>query len=258
MSISISSTTKNKKSFSLALDALSAFSKNEDNNLSSTTDSSSSSSTLLAVPLVTVLPIKRVSSSNNFNNILDNKQISITISSNMSSTESSDSEDSDTGSFSSSNINKTTPQPISMKKRRIDDNEIQLDSIQYCIPSEAFTTLKCRFHKCNDISTKNAPFCSKHIGIKTCSFAGCNKCAQGSTKLCISHGGGRRCKVNGCLKGARDRNFCANHGGGKRCQETGCNKSAVGGTDMCTSHGGGKKCSQFPPPHPCHFYCGVF
>lgn len=241
MSTSVPSTTSisEKKSFSLALNALTAFSKNE----------VKETSTLSTIPLVTVLPLKRVLSSNNFSNILEDKQISVTISSHMSSTESSDSEDSDAGSISSASAGAGTAihkiQPFSIKRRRI-VQETPLNSIPYCIPSEeslTFSAAKCRFHKCNEVSTKNAPFCARHTGIKTCSFSGCNKCAQGSTNFCISHGGGRRCKVDGCLKGARDRNFCANHGGGKRCKETGCNKSAVGGTNMCTSHGGGKKCN---------------
>jgi hypothetical protein len=207
------------------------------------------------------LPIKRVFSNNGFNTSIQAKQ-SVTFSSRMS-----DSEDSDFGGNANdlsimghltksingaALIKAVAPSSVSNKKRRI-ENDIQFRALPYCVPvvvpivpvvpSPEVPPMKCQFHKCNDLSTKNTPFCGRHIGIKQCAFSGCNKCAQGSTKFCISHGGGRRCKVLGCLKGARDRNFCANHGGGRRCHIESCAKSAVGGSDSCTLHGGGKKCT---------------
>ena len=227
----ILSSTSEKLSYSLALNALSAFSKN---NIIDNTQAVASVQLVTELP---VLPLKRVLSSNNFDQILEDNQISVTISSHMSSTDVSDSDDSDVDSFT----NKSIYQP--KKVSRI-DSENQLSSIPYCIPAEAlpYNAMKCSLLICKENAINGSSVCSKHIRIKTCSFDGCNKCAQGSTKFCISHGGGRRCKAIGCLKGARDRNFCANHGGGKRCKEIGCNKSAVGSTDLCTSHGGGKKC----------------
>lgn len=213
--------------------------------------------------------LKRVNSSNNFSTIGEATQ-SVIFSSRMSysASSSSDSEDSDYGGHTTdsstsnssngasrtkldtSTLNKvaTAPSSIAMKKRRV-ENDVQLESIPYCVSVApvaqlpVLSPLKCQFHKCNQMSVKSTPFCGRHIGIKQCAFDGCNKCAQGSTAFCISHGGGRRCNIAGCMKSARDRKFCASHGGGKRCRVDFCSKSAVGGSNSCTLHGGGKKCT---------------
>ena len=230
-------------SFLLALTALSSYSIHKDSIQSATVKSSVDGS----ISDKSSLPLKRVFSSNAFNTSAAEANQSVTFSSIMSCSGASDSEDSDCGNSSDGsdpNLASFASKPIATKKRRVDD--VQQEKLPYCVPVGSFLqvpTIKCQFHKCNELSTKNTPFCGRHIGIKQCSFSGCNKCAQGSTKFCISHGGGRRCKIDGCLKGARDRNYCASHGGGKRCNVDGCSKSAVGGSDNCTMHGGGRKCS---------------
>jgi len=267
--VSSVSNGNNDNSFLVALSALSAYSSDGYGNISKLHSDQLSLNVCGNTDMISAssieassLPIKRVFSSNGFNTSIQAKQ-SVTFSSRMS-----DSEDSDFGgsandlSIIGNNLSKSinaaslvkavAPSSVSIKKRRI-ENDIQFGALPYCVPVVVpivpvvplpeVPPMKCQFHKCNDLSTKNTPFCGRHIGIKQCAFSGCNKCAQGSTKFCISHGGGRRCKVLGCLKGARDRNFCANHGGGRRCHVESCAKSAVGGSDSCTLHGGGKKCT---------------